>query len=64
MLVGEKEFVGGGGEMIPQDVKNQLIDDSQLNLVAADELFVVICVTINSLTAMDGHHRPLFRVAS
>jgi hypothetical protein len=53
ILVSKERLVGGGGEMILEDVKDQLIDDPQLNLVAADEPFVVI------LVAVEGNHLAL-----
>ena len=48
MLVGEERFVGGGGEMILQDMQDQLVDDAKLNLVLADEPLVVVIVVIKS----------------
>jgi hypothetical protein len=53
VLVSKERLVGGGGEMILEDVKDQLINDPQLNLVAADEPFVVI------LVAVEGNHLAL-----
>ena len=48
MLVGKKRFVGGGGEMILQDMQDQLVDDAKLNLVSADKPLVVFFVAIKS----------------
>jgi hypothetical protein len=48
VLVGEERFVGGGGEMILQDMQDQLVDDAKLNLVLADEPLVVVIVVIKS----------------
>ena len=48
VLVGKERFVGGGGEMILQDMQDQLVDDAGLNLVSADKPFVVFFVAIKS----------------
>jgi hypothetical protein len=47
-IVGTERFVGGDGEMILQDMQDQLVDDAKLNLVSADEHFVVVFVAIKS----------------
>ena len=48
MLVGEEIFVGGGSEMILEDMQDQLVDDAKLNLVSADKPLVVVFVAIKS----------------
>ncbi len=48
MLVGEERFLGGGGEMILQDMQDQLVDDAKLNLVLVDKPLVVVFIAIKS----------------
>ena len=48
VLVGKERFVRGDGEMILQDMQDQLVDDAKLNLVLADEPFFVVFVAIKS----------------
>jgi hypothetical protein len=53
ILVGETRLVDGGSEMILEDVEDQLINDTQLNLVTADKPLVVV------LVAVEGNHLAL-----
>jgi hypothetical protein len=48
VLVGKERFVGEGGEMILQDMQDQLVDYAKLNHVSADKPLVVVFIAIKS----------------
>ena len=48
LLVSKEGLVGGCGEVILQDVEDELIDDPQLNLVTMDETNVVTAGTVEA----------------
>ena len=48
MLVGKEGLVGGGREMILEDMQDQLVDNAKLDFVAANEALVDIVVAVES----------------
>ena len=48
VLVGKEGLVGGGREMILEDMQDQLVDNAKLDFVAANEALVGIVLAIKS----------------
>ena len=46
--MGQERLVERNGDMILEDVEDQLIDDAQLDLVATDESDVPSCILIEA----------------